>query len=642
MKNTSALVTVAMLSTFLSQRHTEYLDLISPFVLSLLPMQIGLEVNKDEVIYGLKEKYGFEEFPIQVLNKILVKNSKSKIGYLIQQRGVFTVAKLFDHERFEADQRKIRNAHNNVIEKLRVYFIENTKHKKFTDVQAQEVFIYFLEKSGLSVINGVRELKLIAPNIDYDLFHVAQFVLREYESRSVVFTNIEELVRGFFVYKSIYFFGSDQKTALNSKLKGTIFYLDTRLLIEVLGYHTNEGKKAAWELVDLIRSSGGEIATFLHLKDELAGVLTKYARDVSSRPYMRLQFLDINQYDEVNIIRLRDNLEETLKKHRIQIVVANPISFHTPDDLLGLGVDELTLALEESHGRQNQTDRIRNDVLSVASICKARKGCNCYNIENCKAILVTSNHSFAYKADNLYVKSSKSEVSPVISDIDITALLWLRTWDKKSNLPKEVLLENAYAACQPSPELMDAFVRSVDRLKKEERISDEEALLLRTQLAPRHDLLALSQNDVSAVTDNMVLKIKENYSNSLVEQKQKTIDDMAAKLDEYDRKKDDALDKARLDAKLKSESQANVLRIVYTIIALIVLLGGLLAYSITSFPWDNNAFWEVIIIVLSLIGLYDILKSREGIIKRHIARFQASRYAMLYEQKLDEVNKYYS
>ena len=140
----------------------------------------------------------------------------------------------------------------------------------------------------------------------------------------------------------------------------------------------------------------------------------------------------------------------------------------------------------------------------------------------------------------------------------------------------------------------------------------------------------------------MVLKIKENYSNSLVEQKQKTIDDMAAKLDEYDRKKDDALDKARLDAKLKSESQANVLRIVYTIIALIVLLGGLLAYSITSFPWDNNAFWEVIIIVLSLIGLYDILKSREGIIKRHIARFQASRYAMLYEQKLDEVNKYYS
>lgn len=642
MNSSSALVTVAMLSTFLSERHSEYLDLLSPFVLSLLPLQTGAEVIKSDVIVGLKEKYGFEDFPIQVLNKVLIKNSKSKAGYLARRQDTFIVAKPFDRERFEASQRKIRDAHTKVIEKLQTYFKDHTHHKSITEENAREYFIYFLENSGLALINGLRDLKLIAPKRDYNLFHVAQFVLNECENRTEVFDNIVELVRGFFVYKSIYFFSTDQKAALKSRLNGTRFYLDTRFLIEVLGYHTAEAKKAAWELIDLVRSSGGEIATYLHLKDELAGVLTKYARDIPSRPYMRLEYLDVNQYDEVNTIRLRDSLEEVLKKHGIALVAANPITSLDSDDLLVWGIDDLTQALEDSHGRQSQSDRIKNDVLSVISVCEARRGYNCYNIENCRAILVTSNHSFAQKADQLYVKSSKSEVSPVISDIDITALLWLRSWDKKSSVPREILLENAYAACQPTTELMEAFSRSVDLLKKEERITDEEALILRTQPAPRKDLLRLAQNDASTVTDNMVLKIKDNYTNSLVEQKQRTIDEMASRLADYDRKKDAALDKARSEALSESEAQGKALKIVYITIATIVLLVGLVAYLITSFPWGKNAIWQIIIMALSAIGLFDLLKSRQGWIKRHLTRFQSQRYAKLYDKKLEDVNKHYN
>ena len=82
MSDSSALVSVGILSTLLSEKHKDYLDLISPFVLTLLPSRRGELVEVEPIIKGLKEQFGFEEFPHYVLEKLFSRFSKQKYGYL--------------------------------------------------------------------------------------------------------------------------------------------------------------------------------------------------------------------------------------------------------------------------------------------------------------------------------------------------------------------------------------------------------------------------------------------------------------------------------------------------------------------------------------------------------------------------------
>ena len=208
MSDSSALVTVAMLSTMLSERHTDYLDIISPFVLTLLPLKTGDRVDAGKIINSLKENYGFVQFPTHVLTKILIRYSKQKYGYLEKCNGEFFVKKPYERSRFTECQREIREAQSIVMDQLQNFLLENSRYTNITIERTRELFLHFLEQKGLAFVDGIECLKTITTK-NYDLFQVARFILVEYERRSVTFIHIEEVVRGFFVYKSIYFFSRE-------------------------------------------------------------------------------------------------------------------------------------------------------------------------------------------------------------------------------------------------------------------------------------------------------------------------------------------------------------------------------------------------------------------------------------------------
>lgn len=347
MKSQSALVTVAMLSTLLNERHTDYLDLISPFALSLLSSTKGAEVDKQIIITGLREQYGFEEFPVHVLTKILEKATKAKNGYVVKENGKYYTTGSYDRQNFLSSQAKIKDSQDEVLFALQAYLQKATKYHSLSVDKARELLVSFLEKNGLSVIGNTTDLKLLPPK-DYDMYHVARFVLDSYSERGSIFAALQEVVRGFFVYKAIYYFSADQKTTFESRLKGTTIYFDTRLLIEALGYNTIEGKKAANELIRLIQDAGGQVKTFAYLKDEVAGILTKYARDPRTRYSMRLEYLDINGYREADVMRLRDKLELSL--NQVGISIDDHPTVLSPEKQEQYRISSLAVALQGNLG----------------------------------------------------------------------------------------------------------------------------------------------------------------------------------------------------------------------------------------------------------------------------------------------------
>ena len=107
MQSESSLITVAMLSSFLSKENKVYLDLIVPFVLNLLPKNIGVPVDKYKLINSLRQEYGFEDIPTHVLTKILERCKKN--NYLVRNKKEYYVNKVYDSTEFLKNQEVIKN-----------------------------------------------------------------------------------------------------------------------------------------------------------------------------------------------------------------------------------------------------------------------------------------------------------------------------------------------------------------------------------------------------------------------------------------------------------------------------------------------------------------------------------------------------
>lgn len=642
MNDSSALVTVAMLSTLLNERNSDYLDIISPFVLTLLPPKTGERVDTGKIILALKEQYGFEEFPIHVLTKILNRYSKQKYGYLEKRYGNYYVKMPYARERFAERQQSIREAQVIVMERLQNFLQENSKYTNITVEKARELFLLFLEQKGLAFIDGINDLKTIT-NRNYDIFQVARFILAEHEKQSEINHHIEEVVRGFFVYKSVYFFGREGVASLTPRMKDTVVYFDTRLLIETLGYNTHEGMIAAKELISLIRESGGTIKTFSHLVEEVDGILFAYSKSIVNKASFSLQYLLQKNYNEVDITRLRASLKTNLNK--LDIEICDPIHARelSNDEYVPLQVNELSTLIQNAFGQISQTTRSDNDVLSITSIYHLRGNARCSSFEGCRAVMATTNLRLTSAVQEFYRNKSTHDVSFVVSDIDLTAILWLRSWDKRSTLPRMILLENAYAACQPTAELLTAFGTVVEKLRGEGSISDDEALLLRTLPAPRDDLLSITQNDTSNINEKTVMEVFQRYVKSLTSKQNDEIVELRTELQQQrereNSRKREAINAADIKAKQEADNLEKILKISVKIFSIVLIFAGSITLVINQLASERVSAWNAILAGIGILGLIDIFRSRNGYISKKITLTRNWYFSKIHAKEMERVNE---
>lgn len=75
------------------------------------------------------------------------------------------------------------------------------------------------------------------------------------------------------------------------------------------------------------------------------------------------------------------------------------------------------------------------------------------------------------------------------------------------------LLEHAYSACVPSRIVMKEFLDKVHLLEKSEKISQEMAIVLRSQYATINDLSEISCNKEGTVTDAVIYEMERRIKN---------------------------------------------------------------------------------------------------------------------------------
>ena len=476
MKNENALYTVSMLAAFSEKVGKDYLDLLIPFIKHCLPQQVGTVIEIKTIQRKMIDDCGFASFPKKVVEKTLDRISKEQTPVVKKTKGKkhFVLMNLCDNTGFDTARTEMQVMIDGVLHELQEYLIHNYAYKEYPIEVLREALIAFFEEAGLTVYKrNITELKEITARNGDMHFYIARFVIDEFSKRSLTYERLVNIVKGFMSYKAIYHITGDHVLATDAKLKDVTFYLDCSLVIDALNYDTTVDYEAIEELIRLIKLLGGKVCVFRHTLDEAARTIEAFANRIGTTNSFDLDNLANKQYTKELILSLAGNLESEIKKTVSVSVEDAPLITERTYQLFPeteesivewLAQHRLRSGREENWNSDN-TQRHQYDAKSLVGIASLRQGAHPQQIERAKAVLLTQDTLLNRCLRDLCGDKLRNEVPFTITDIDLAAILWLRT-NKANTLADDILISNASAACQPSHEIMERAIELAGQMER--------------------------------------------------------------------------------------------------------------------------------------------------------------------------------
>ena len=408
MSNPKTLTSIATLETLWEIKHSDMLDLITPFVKYAIVHTVAMNdpVDTTKVATFVKAEFGYKEFPESIITKILKRNSPA---FFKKEGGQYHYIVSLDVEVEKLDKRRTEcKEHIDIIsEALAVYLSAHCKHKhNFTPKEAANALQSFFEQYGLFVGANPQALEAISPQRYETDYYIAQFIFENQKNGTKEYDYIIDLVKGYFLSTVVYL-QPDNANILTASYRNVTFYYDTPFLIQFLGYQSKQAQNSAIELHQLLKRQSGSFFYFPQTEEEIISILTAYQHSLSNRNSSKtLEGLDILEYGTDSVDRL---------KHTFPARLASPQNgiFRAPlppypqkadgsvDVECGLISDEAVKEHVLKSIGHYKPDSLDADVASATAIDRLRPRVAVQNIETCKAIFVTTNSDFA-KAFNVF------------------------------------------------------------------------------------------------------------------------------------------------------------------------------------------------------------------------------------------------
>lgn len=524
MNGKTSLSTVALLSLLWEKERRDYLDILAQFVLRCMPQDIDAQVNVTAIVDRMRSDYGFEDIPVHVVEKVLRRLSKVNARpkrYFRRDNRYYYVVEPFDGRDFDATQRETNALIGEVLSALVSYLEENYLHRRIGTDEASEFLFHFFDTYGMTVVHDSSLLRAVTTANGTHNFYVARFVLENYENRTSVFDKLLRITSGFLIHKAVYFYTAEIKASFDSKLKNVSFYLDCSLVLDALGYDTANAEIAYDEMSHLVRTNGGKICVFRHTIEEASHVLEAYARSPASHNSFSLSGLDARNYPSEVLAALASvqAIEEKLKKKAI--IVCDTPSYN-PSRVIGnirlyegfedeVAIEKQLLAYSNKKRTPNNGNRLTYDAKTLSAIGRLRQGRHPSNLEACRAIVITQGIILNKCMRELYPSRFPEEIEFSINDIDLVSLLWLGQQNRGSQLPQNLLIANAVAACQISQDMMDQAIELAYRMEQDKNLPSEAALIVRSQAVIRTMLFDETHNNPCQLNEATMKKVIANF-----------------------------------------------------------------------------------------------------------------------------------
>jgi hypothetical protein len=511
-QQTLTLTSLAILKVDIDERHRNYIDYLAQFVLSALASHRPDFVTDTKVAELLKEDFGLM-VPTKAVQHVLRKLARD--GHVRKEHEVFYPAAYLPDVGIVAKRLDAAAQIQRVFDALCKFSLSIQPEAPWTDADASKAVLGFLARFTVDCLKSYvfnTALPHVPDTGPKELYIVSRFLQQCHETDRSLFEDFIVLVKGQMYANAL---TCPDLESLQKKFDHVSFYLDTPLILSLLGLQGEGLRQAAEELTTLIRDLKGSLGVFSHTLEEARGVLRFAARNFDS-PQVTSKIMREMRNSGATLSDLYvyiDQLAERLSSFHIRVK-------ETPEYEGEFQIDETTFHnVLEDEIRYHGEHALRNDINSVRSIYVLRRGVSPARLEDAVAVFVTPNPVLSKVAFEFgKTHNSSKEVSSIITDYSLANVAWLKAPMKRPSLPEKETLALCYAALEPSKVLFRKYVEMMEQLRSTGNISEQDHAILRLSPVAQRELMDVTLGDEQALTGIGLKEVLSRVKESLVDE----------------------------------------------------------------------------------------------------------------------------
>lgn len=515
MKCQNSLISLAYIETSKNP-----LQVFCNFILYLLLKAPNQTLRSDEIKDQLQSDFGMS-MPHQIISnctRILERNQE--VVRLPRAAGYKIGNTSFDIDSFENTRQRFAEHENKLLNSL-VEFVSSQYKQKWNEEEAKKYLSNFLDTEGYGTQLFLKKKLELEQHYISPSFYIGRYVdFIQRQTDSVEKTYLEEIIYGMMVLQGIRQTGDYQQNR-QQKFKGTVFYLDTKLVLRALGFSWKAQVESVRETVRLLREKyDAEIGIFQETRREVQNALS-----IAGRAFQKHRLIadgELKLYCELNPSEARrledyaDSLDALLERE-LGIKAVTAIDKDEPKvKKYNIETTEIADYIEAECGWRRGA--IDYDVKIIEQINIIREGdySQAYGGKKKLPVFVTSNSKLVYTFRE-YISSKEDEIQqwnphnlPVISDNMLLYRIWLPFATEFAQLPSLTLSRFAYAAQSEGVVYYEKLRNTAAELEQTRNID----LINTTEVARRKIediLLRESGGDLDSVTDEVVAASLDEY-----------------------------------------------------------------------------------------------------------------------------------
>lgn len=567
--------------------HDQSKDYLQPFAEMLAEviyqndesvLTVGALQKQYRELFGLKLPAGVIKSLLRRLEKL--KYVQSRDGHFRPELDRLSA------RNFHTTRHEVLSGYDSLIQKL-IDFCASEFEIELFQSEAEQYLESFLaeHQSDLlyAMISGTQPIvPLYSSRNPSQKYMTGCFISAIARDQTKEFDYLEKVLKGMMLANVLYL--PDNKRI--KKKWSTAIYFDTPFLVEVLGYQGKTKQDLRNELLSGLRGTGAKLRCFRHNLQEVINILyvclNIIERGNVSEAYgpmaTTIDYLVEERFTPPELHLALTQTEGQLGELGIEV-------YDKPDYVRQYGVDEAKL--EEylldgysSNGNSDKEGQRKNDIDSVAAIYRLRRGMSFRKIEDCKAVFVSNNVALLKASHRLFAERP-GEITHCITDFTLSNLLWLLHPDILPEMPRKLIIADAYAATQPDARLWNKYIRRIETLKNRKAIQAEDYYAYRFTQEARASLMEITRGAGDTFTDGTVedvlksVKLKfqqetiENASRQQAElqrQADQRTQALSEKLEMKERERKELLDKELRSSHNRKVRSRKIARRVFTLV----------------------------------------------------------------------------
>lgn len=529
------ILSLAIIKAHWEKSKTDYIDGFIPLIAWLLKEKNYLEIDLACFQKDFQERYGLI-IPINALVTIFNRAKKSRLVYRDHGKIYAHIDALSDYDLSITSAEAERK-----FEHLTKSIQSFAKSKYDLTVAADEIenaLLSFLKEHDLDILFAAKD-KSALPEVKSKKklkYIISTFSIYAFESDPQLFQFLIDVSVGHALSGAILYSGSN---SFSGKLIDLNIYLDTPVILDFLGFNGRYKEKSVKELIDILNEEKANVCILDVTRGEVDSILTDCRRWLERGSYdiekasRALKHCHRKGLSAIDVEQTIISLDRLLSESRISLIQVPPYSetefvvdetlleetiYNTYDSI----IDNFDKNLADSKGT------IKRDVQVLSGIYRFRRGSKPKTIKECKDLFITSNTALAFASRRFETMHNGTSFTlpTCLTDVFLGTIIWLQSPQKIETINSKRFIADCYSATQPSDALIRKYLSEIEKLKANDRISNDDYYLLRSHRVSISLLETKSMGDPDAIDatsteeilDGIIKSIKEKEAKNLAEE----------------------------------------------------------------------------------------------------------------------------